>query len=113
MLLRNDQYMGWSLWINIVEGVGMFVFVNFLGGYFPANDAAEQTIVHDTVHASGFETRHAKRAAVWTGKARAYYIRSEKKFAVQPLVPTDCWRGKAYGFIVRTTRNSAFPLIIR
>jgi hypothetical protein len=28
----------------------VLVFVDLLGGYFPANDAAEQTVVHDTVH---------------------------------------------------------------
>ena len=37
----NDQHMRRGLRINIVEGVGVLVFVDFLGGYFPANDAAE------------------------------------------------------------------------
>src|SRR5580704_291385 len=59
VLLRNHEYMGWSLRIDVVERVGIFVFVDFLGRYFPANDAAEQAVVHKTVHSSELETRRA------------------------------------------------------
>src|ERR1700722_1813405 len=44
----NDQNMGWSLRIDIVKRISVFVFVDLLGRYLPANDAAEQTVVHDT-----------------------------------------------------------------
>jgi hypothetical protein len=59
VLLGNDEHMRRSLRINIVEGIYVLVFVDFLGGYFPANDAAEQTVVHDTVHSLEWETRRA------------------------------------------------------
>jgi hypothetical protein len=52
MFLRNHKHVSWRLRVDIVEGVGMFVFVDFLGGNFSSNDPAEQTIVHDTVHSS-------------------------------------------------------------
>jgi len=78
VLLGNDQHVRRSLRINIVEGVGMLVFVNFLGGYFPANDAAEQAVVHDTVHSSKFGDTRRNAEVARTGKARAHYTRSEK-----------------------------------
>ncbi len=51
-VFRNHKHVSWRLRVDIVEGVGMFVFVDFLGGNFSSNDPAEQTIVHDTVHSS-------------------------------------------------------------
>ena len=79
VLLGNHQHVRRSLRIDIVEGVGMLVFVNFLGGYFPANDAAEQAVVHDTVHSSKFgDTPRCNAEVARTGKARAHYTRSEK-----------------------------------
>jgi hypothetical protein len=57
----------------------MLVFVNFLGGYFPADNAAEQAVVHDTVHSSKFgDTPRCNAEVARTGKARAHYTRSEK-----------------------------------
>jgi hypothetical protein len=107
----------------------VLVLVDFLGGYFPADDAAEQTVSHDT--SIVWDWRHTRYSAevARTGDARAYYIRSEQKFAVQLLAPDRCrfefglvGTGEAvsrattrepYDCIVRTTRNCAFPLIIR
>ena len=74
MLFGNDQHVGRSLRIDIVEGVGMFVFVDFLGGYFPANDAAEQAIVHDTSIVWDWRRAALQRGCRPTGEARAYYI---------------------------------------
>jgi len=48
VFLGNHQHVGWALRINVLKGVNSIVFINFLGGYFAANDAAEQTIIHDT-----------------------------------------------------------------
>jgi hypothetical protein len=79
MSLGHDQHMGWSLRVDIVERVGMLVFVDFFGRNFPANDAAKEAVVHDTIHSSGFEdTPRCSTEVARTGKARAYYIRSEK-----------------------------------
>ena len=86
----NDQHVRRGLRIDVVEGVGMFVFVNFLGGYFPANDAAEQAVVHDTVHSSKFgDTPRCSAEVARTGKARAHYTRSEKVLQCGRLVPSD------------------------
>src|SRR5579863_1147200 len=46
-----------SLGIDIVKGVGVLVFVNFLGGNFPADNLAEQAIFHETFHSLRLETR--------------------------------------------------------
>src|SRR3984957_15469755 len=59
MLLGNNQHMRGRLRIDIVKRVGMLVFVNFLGRYFPANNLAEQAVVHETVHDLRLETRRA------------------------------------------------------
>jgi hypothetical protein len=90
VLLGDNQDMGWSLGINIVERVGMLVFVDFLGRDFPANDAAKQTVVHDTAHSSGFgDTPRCSTEVARTGKARAYYIRSGVSFAVRVLLQSE------------------------
>jgi len=47
VLFGNHQHMGRSLRINIVKRIRVFVFVHFLGRYFPAYDSAKQTIVHN------------------------------------------------------------------
>src|SRR5580704_7061112 len=90
VLFRNDQHMSWSLRIDIVEGVGMFVFVNFLGGDFPANDAAEQTVVHDTVHSSKFgDTPRCQRGGRQDGEGACPLYPIRESFAVRVLVQTD------------------------
>jgi len=50
--LGDHQHVGWALRINVLEGINSIVFVDFLGGYFAADDATEQTVIHDT---SNFE----------------------------------------------------------
>src|ERR1700733_6623645 len=57
MLLGNDQHVSRSLRIDIVEGIRMLIFVDFLRRYFPANNLAEQTVVHETVHNLRLGTR--------------------------------------------------------
>src|SRR5437660_5747930 len=46
MFLRDDQDVGRALRVQIFKGKNMFVFIDFLGGHFAANDPAEQTIRH-------------------------------------------------------------------
>lgn len=41
VFLRNYQHVRGSLWIDIFEGKGVFVFVYFLGRNFTPNDATE------------------------------------------------------------------------
>jgi hypothetical protein len=48
MFFGNDEHMRRSLWVDIFEGESVFVFIDFLGRYFSADDTAEQTIIHDT-----------------------------------------------------------------
>src|SRR6266852_5729045 len=50
--LGDHQHVGWALRIDVLEGINSIVFVDFLGGYFAADDATEQTVIHDT---SNFE----------------------------------------------------------
>ena len=86
----NHEHVRRGLRIDVVEGVGMLVFVNFLGGYFPANDAAEQAVVHDTVLQFGI-WRHAALQCGGRqdgeGACPLYSIR--ESFAVRDLVPSD------------------------
>ncbi len=46
MFLRNHQHMGGSLRVDVIEGQRVLIFVNFFGRYFPANNAAKETISH-------------------------------------------------------------------
>ena len=88
VLLRNHQHVRRSLRIDIVEGVGVLVFVDFLGGYFPTNDAAEQAVVHDTVHSSKFgDTPQRGGRQDGEGACPLYPIR--ESFAVRVLVPSE------------------------
>jgi hypothetical protein len=41
MFLGDNQDMGRALWIQVFEGKGMLVFINFLGGDFAADNTAE------------------------------------------------------------------------
>ena len=74
VLLGNDEHVRRSLRINIVEGIYVLVFVDFLGGYFTLNDAAEQTIVHDTSIVWDWRRTAREHGCRQTGEARAYYI---------------------------------------
>lgn len=47
MLLRYDQNMRWSLWIDIPEGNDVSVLVNLVAGNFTIPDLAKQAIRHD------------------------------------------------------------------
>src|ERR1700728_206156 len=44
MLFGNDEDVGGSLWVDIFKGEDVLVFVDFLGGDFAGDDAAEETI---------------------------------------------------------------------
>jgi len=69
VLLGNDQHVRGGLRIDIFERVGMLVLVNLFGRNFSTNDAAEQTVVHDTVHR--FEIGDTPRcSAVVAGRGR-------------------------------------------
>ena len=46
VFLGNDEHMCWPLWIDVVECVGVLVFIDFLGGDFPTNNSAEQAGIH-------------------------------------------------------------------
>lgn len=46
VFLGNDEHMGWSLWIDVVECVSVLVFIDFLGGDFTTNNSAEQAVIH-------------------------------------------------------------------
>jgi len=46
VFLGNDEHMGWSLWIDVVECIGVLVFIDFFGGDFATNNSAEQTVIH-------------------------------------------------------------------
>jgi len=48
VFLGNYQHVGWALRVDVLKGVSVLVFVNFLGGYFATDDAAEQTVIPDT-----------------------------------------------------------------
>ncbi len=90
VLLGNDQHMGWSLWVDIVEREGMLVFVDFFGGDFPANDAAKQTVVHDTVHSSGFgDTPRCKHGSRQDGEGACLIYPIGESFAVRALVRSE------------------------
>jgi len=41
VFLGNDEHMGWSLWIDVVECEGVLVFIDFLGGDFTPYNSAE------------------------------------------------------------------------
>ena len=87
MPLGHDQNMGWSLRVDIVEREGMFVFVDFFGRDFPANDAAKQTVVHDTVHSSGFgDTPRCKHGSRQDGEGACLIYPIGESFAVRALV---------------------------
>ena len=44
MPFGDDERVGGSLWINVGEGYGVLVFVDFLGGNFSGGDFAEDAI---------------------------------------------------------------------
>src|SRR5579864_680910 len=46
VLLRNDQHMGGSLRIDVLEGIGVLVLADFFGRDFAANDFAKDAIFH-------------------------------------------------------------------
>lgn len=48
VLFRNHEYMSGSLRVDVFKRIDGFIRVDFLGRYFAADDAAEQTVVHDT-----------------------------------------------------------------
>ena len=48
MLFWNDQHVGWRLRIDVLKRVGVVIFINLLRGNFAGNNAAEQTVSHDT-----------------------------------------------------------------
>jgi hypothetical protein len=41
MFLGEDQHVGRALWVQIFKGIGVLVFIDFLGWHFAANDTAE------------------------------------------------------------------------
>jgi carboxymethylenebutenolidase len=46
VFLRDNQNVRRGLRIDVLEGEGVFVFVDFLGGNFSADNAAEQALAH-------------------------------------------------------------------
>jgi hypothetical protein len=44
VLFRNDQDVGWTLRIQVLESKRVLVFVDFFGWDFASNDTAKQTI---------------------------------------------------------------------
>src|SRR5438874_1293203 len=56
VLLRNDEHMGRSLRIDVLEDERFCVFINFLGRDLATDNAAEKT-VHRILPADGFNWR--------------------------------------------------------
>lgn len=48
VLLGDDQYMGGSLWLDILKRKNGLILKNFFGGDLAGNDFAENAIVHNT-----------------------------------------------------------------
>jgi hypothetical protein len=46
VFLRDHEDMGWTLRIEIFKSEDVLVFINFLGRYFAANNAAKKTVRH-------------------------------------------------------------------
>jgi hypothetical protein len=44
MFFGDDENVGWGVRVDVFEGEDVFVLVNFLGGDFAAEDAAEEAI---------------------------------------------------------------------
>jgi hypothetical protein len=57
MFLRNDEDVRGSFRIDILEGKNIIVFVDFFGGKFSAQDAAEKTAAVRFTHCSSLPRR--------------------------------------------------------
>jgi hypothetical protein len=70
VFLGNYQYVGWALRVDVLKGVNALIFVDFLAGYFAPDDAAEQTVIHDTSRCLAVQQQHQILAA-WGREAHA------------------------------------------
>jgi hypothetical protein len=50
MFLRNNQHVRGSLWVDVFKGQYVLVLVNFLGGNFAAENAAEKAVAFGLGH---------------------------------------------------------------
>ena len=49
MSFGNDQHMGWSLGVDILEGICVFILVDFFRRNLAADDFAEQAASHTPI----------------------------------------------------------------
>ena len=71
MFLRNDENVRGGLRIDVFEGEDMVILVNFFGGNFAANHAAEEAIGGSVSHGEMWLQSADKNHSTWHGRMSA------------------------------------------